>query len=135
MKNKYKIFIIACITLIMTGCSGSKEIQKTWKAEDANAKVYSIKIKDKEITISNDNENENLDYKQNAVGTSNGVKYYGLTIDNEKYSVIFPEKGNSALALLLKVNSDDYLSGTLIYAMNTKEQPSYKDYAEKFLSE
>lgn len=135
MKNKYKVFILVCITLIiMVGCSGSKEIQKTWKAEDKADKIYSIKIKDKEITISNDKENETLDYKQNAIGTSNGVKYYGLTIDNEKYSIVFPEKGNSELALFLKIDSDDYLDGTLVYAMNTKEQPSYKEYAEKYLT-
>ncbi|EOL45103.1 hypothetical protein [Enterococcus caccae] len=134
MKNKYKIFLLVCITLIiMVGCSGSKEIQKTWKAEDATDNVYSIEIKDKEITISNNKDTDKMDYKQNAVGTANGVKYYGLTIDNEKYSIIFPEKGNTDLALFLKIESDDYLDGTLVYAMNTKEQPSYKDYAEKYL--
>ncbi|MBO0466074.1 hypothetical protein IGL98_000254 [Enterococcus sp. DIV0840] len=135
MKNKYKIFLLVCITLIiMVGCSGSKEIQKTWKAEDATDNVYSIEIKANEINISNDKENEKLDYKQNVIGIENGVKYYGLTIDNEKYSILFPEKDNTDLALFLKIDSDDYLDGTLVYAMNTKEQPSYNDYAEKFLT-
>lgn len=135
MKNKYKVFILDCITLIiMVGCSGSKEIQKNWKAEDATDNVYSIEIKDKEIIISNNKDTDKMDYKQNAIGTSNGVKYYGLTIDNEKYSIIFPEKGNIDLALFLKIDSDDYLDGTLVYAMNTKEQPSYKEYAEKYLT-
>ncbi|OJG95001.1 hypothetical protein RV18_GL003167 [Enterococcus termitis] len=117
----------------MVGCSGSKEIQKNWKAEDAAGSAYSLEIKDKEITISNNKDTDKLDYKQNAVGTSNGVKYYGLMIDNEKYSIIFPEKGNTELALFLKIDSDDYLNGTLVYAMNIKEQPSYKDYAKKYL--
>lgn len=136
MKNKYKIFILVCTALvIMVGCSGSKKIQKTWKAEDATNTTYSIEIKDKKITVSSANDNEKLDYTQNAVGTSNGISYYGLTIDNEKYSILFPEKGNTDLALFLKINDDDYLNGTLIYAMNTKEQPNYQEYAEKYLTQ
>lgn len=135
MKNKFKVFFLLCTTLIiMVSCSGSKELQKSWQGEDAEANVYSIEIKDKELTISTNEVTETKNYKQNPVGTSNGVKYYGLTIDDETYSVIFPEKGNTDLALFMKTASDDYLDGTLIYAMNTKEKPNYKIYAEKFIT-
>ncbi|MBE9388580.1 hypothetical protein [Vagococcus salmoninarum] len=115
MKNKFKAFFLLCTTLIiMVSCSGSKELQKSWQGEDAEANVYSIEIKDKELTISTNEVTETKNYKQNPVGTSNGVKYYGLTIDDETYSVIFPEKGNTDVALFMKTASDDYLDGTLI---------------------
>lgn len=135
MKNKYKLFLFLCASLfIMASCSGSKNIQKKWKAEDAVNKVFSIEFKDKEMIVSNENETEKLAYKQNAVGVSNGIKYYGITVNNQSYSVIFPEKGNEELALLMRISGDDYLDGTLVYAMNTKEQPDYKEYAVKFLN-
>lgn len=135
MKNKYKLFLFLCASLfIMASCSGSKNIQKKWKAEDAANNVLSIEFKDKEMIVSNDSTTEKLPYKQNAVGVSNGIKYYGITVKNQAYSVVFPEKGNEDLALLMRISGDDYLDGTVVYAMNTQEQPSYKDYVVQFLN-
>lgn len=129
---KYFILLLGTALLIM-GCSGSSDIKHKWSVEDATGNTYAMNITDKEITISNDDNKDTMTYSQNAKGTSSGIKYYGLTVNNEKYSIIFPDKKNSDLALFLKINNDDYLSGTLVYAMNTEEKPNYKEYANKFL--
>lgn len=134
MKQKMvKVFFLGVFMLILTGCAGSKAIQKSWKVTDASNTSYTMEIKDKEIILSNAEENEKLSYKQNAVGFLNGTKYYGIIIDKVSYSIVFPEKDNPDLALFLKGDGEDYLTGELIYAMNSAEQPSYSEYAEKFI--
>ena len=68
MKNKFKAFFLLCTTLIiMVSCSGSKELQKSWQGEDAEANVYSIEIKDKELTISTNEVTEKKKYKKKTV--------------------------------------------------------------------
>jgi len=132
--RKIKYFILFIITtLLIVGCSGSSEIRKKWNVEDANGNTYVMDITDKEITISNEKNKDRMTYTQNAKGTSNGIKYFGLIVNNEKFSIIFPDKTNTDLALFLKIENDDYLSGALVYAMNTKGEPNYKEYAHKFL--
>ena len=66
----------------------------------------------------------------------NGVSYYGLTRkDNgETFSIVFPEKDKNTAIMLIPDSDDDYLTGSMLFAMNRKEKPDYKKYAEKYLN-
>jgi len=133
MKKLMAGLLLIVSTILLVSCAGSKAIQKSWKAEDASKSSYTLDIKENEIVLSGNNEVESLNYEQNAIGTKNGIKYYGLLINKEQFSIIFPDKDNQGIALFLKTtDNDDYLNGTLIYAMNTKEKPDYAEYGEKF---
>ena len=134
MKNKYLVTLIIVLTMLLTGCSGSKAIRGAWNAQDSEGNNYVLEFDERKITLSQGEEKETLTYEQNAVGTENGIKYYGLTIDNVSYSVIFPEKENQDLALFVKVTDEDnYLEGNLVYAINKNDEPNYQDYASKYI--
>ena len=91
-----------------------------------------IEIKDKTIIINE----EEYKYTQNAVGFKNGVSYYGLTRkDNgKKFSIVFPEKDKNVAIMLIPDSDEDYLTGSMLFAMNRKEKPDYKKYAEKYFN-
>ena len=130
MKKNILLFI-TCLSflLLLTACKGSKQIQGTWKAQDAAGSNKTITISKTTIKIGE----ETYDYTQNVVGIKNSSRYYVLKINKQMYSLIFPEKKND-IALLLQPDSDDnYLLGSLIYAMNKKEEPDYKEYAAEYL--
>ena len=91
-----------------------------------------IEIKEKTIIINE----EEYKYTQNAVGFKNGVSYYGLTRkDNGRtFSIVFPEKDKNVAIMLIPDSDEDYLTGSMLFAMNRKEKPDYKKYAEKYFN-
>lgn len=117
--------------VVLTSCSGSKSIQGTWMVQDGAGNNSKIVISSKTIKV----EGKTYKYKQNAVGVENGIHYYGIEEDGDSYSIIFPKKNSEAALLVLLDNDDDYLKGKLIYAMNKKEQPDYKEYVKKYFSQ
>jgi len=130
--KKNILIAITCLgfLLFLTGCKGSKQIQGTWKAQDSSGDNVIITISKTTIKIGEDSHK----YTQNVVGVDNSIHYYGIKINKQMYSLVFPEKGKD-IALLLKPDSDDnYLVGDLVYAMNKKEQPDYKEYANEYLN-
>ncbi|WP_342588721.1 glycosyltransferase [Lactococcus protaetiae] len=115
--------------VVLAGCSGSKSIQGTWKAQDGAGKNSTIIFTDKKVTV----DGQTYNYTQNAIGTENGIKYYGIKQDGQNYTIIFPVK-NKNIAIMIKPNStDDSLKGKMLYAMNKTVQPRYNDYATKYL--
>ncbi|URZ02839.1 glycosyltransferase [Clostridium felsineum] len=129
--NKITFFVMGLVMslLILTGCSGSKSIQGTWKVQNANGKNSTIVFKDKKVTV----DGKTFDYTQNAVGTENGINYYVIQQHNEKYTIIFPDKDKNIAIMIEPDSTDNYLQGKLLYAMNKIKQPNYKEYATKYL--
>lgn len=136
MKFKFgrRLFLMAgslFLGLIMlSACSGSKSIQGTWQVQDGAGKNSTLTFKDKKMTL----DGKTYDYKQNAVGFQNSVKYYGIQQDGKEYSIIFPDKDKNVALLLEPDSNDNYLKGSFLYAMNKKTTPSYKSYAKKYLN-
>ena len=135
MKNK-KIKALLLVVLsslfILIGCSGSPKIQGKWNVQDVRGEQTTIEIKEKTIIINE----EEYKYTQNAVGFKNGVSYYGLTRkDNGKiFSIVFPEKDKNVAIMLIPDSDEDYLTGSMLFAMNRKEKPDYRKYAEKYFN-
>ncbi|MEX2785707.1 glycosyltransferase [Streptococcus sp. H49] len=115
---------------LLSGCSGSDNLQGTWKVQDASGQNGTIEFKEKTVIV----DGEEYDYTQNAVGTENGVTYYGIKQNGQNYSIIFPEDDDN-LAIMLEVEStDNYLEGTMLYAMNKSKSPNYQSYAKKYMN-
>lgn len=127
--NKITLLVLALSLLILVGCSGSKSIQGTWRVQDGSGKNSTIVFKDKKITV----DGKTFDYTQNAIGTKNGINYCGIKQDNKNYTIVFPEKDKNIAIMIEPDSTDNYLQGKMLYAMNKKTQPSYKEYAKKYL--
>ncbi|GAB2025566.1 glycosyltransferase [Lactovum odontotermitis] len=127
-------FILLAVSLafafvLLTGCSGTKSIQGTWKVQDGSGANSTITFTDKMVTV----EGQNFDYTQNEAGTKNGINYYGIKQNNQNYTIIFPEKKDKNVAIMIKPDSiDEPLQGTLIHAMDKSKQPNYAEYAAKY---
>jgi hypothetical protein len=107
-----------------------KTYQGTWYVQNSEGQNSTINFMDKKIVIDDDE----YDYTQNAVGIENGIRYYGIVQNGKHYSIIFPEKDKN-IALMIKPNStDDYLQGTLIFAMNKNDAPNFNSYAKKYIN-
>ena len=53
--------------------------------------------------------------------------------NGESFTVVFPDQDKNVAVMIQPSSKEDILSGKLLYAMNKKEQPSYEDYAKKYL--
>ncbi|AYG00456.1 glycosyltransferase [Lactococcus allomyrinae] len=132
MKTNKIIFLLlglAISLVVLVGCSGSKSIQGTWKVQDASGDNSTITFTDKKVTV----DGQTYNYTQNAVGTENGVNYYGIKQDGQNYTIIFPDKNKNIAIMIQPDSTDDYLKGTMLYAMNKTNQPNYKEYSTKYL--
>ena len=76
---------------------------------------------------------EKFDYKQKSVKQKGEITYYEIEQNVGSYTVIFPDKDKNIAVMIQPSSKDDVLSGKLLYAMNKKEQPSYSEYAKKYI--
>ncbi len=125
--------LLVTVCMVLAGCKGSKNIQGEWFAQDSDEMDCKLIIDEDSIKVKGDTEKV-YSYKQHMVGTENGVTYYGIMLDGEEYSVVFPEKGVKDKGLILKVEGENKLSGTLVYALNSEEPPSFFDYLQQYMS-
>ncbi len=124
------VVLIILILLLLTSCKMSESVQGTWYAQDGGNKDHIIKFEDKAMTF-NDKEYE---IKQVAIGIKNGISYYGFKQNGETYSVVFPNSKDKNTAMLMLPNdTDNMLKGKVLYVMNKKEKPNYKEYISKYL--
>lgn len=119
--------IASLMAVALVSCSGSDAIQGKWLAQDGSGKDTVIVFNEKTLEI----DGMTYEYTQNAVGTKNGITYHGIEQEGETYSIIFPDE-NKDVALMISPSGDDYLAGTLVFAMNRNSQPDYYEYAEKY---
>lgn len=122
------IILVSMLTTLV-GCRGSKTFQGAWYAQNSDGKNLNIIFTEKKVSIDGDEYN----YTQNAIGTENGVKYYGIVQNGKHYSIIFPTKDRNIALMIEPDSSDDYLQGTLLFAMNKRSTPNYNNYAKKYI--
>lgn len=131
--NRKQLIIVGVVLLsmltLLAGCSGSKKFQGTWHVQNSKGKNLIITFTDKKVSIDGDE----YKYTQNAIGTENGVKYYGITQNGKTYSIIFPEKDENIALMIEPETTDNCLQGTLLFAMNKKREPNYNSYAKKYV--
>lgn len=113
---------------LLTAC-GTPNIQGKWKAQTIGGENQTIEFKEKKVVI----DGEEYDYEQHATGFKNNVKYVGLKIEEDNASIIFPDPDQNIAILLLVESTDDYLKGTMVAALNRKDNPDYQKYAEKYM--
>lgn len=134
MKQKIMSILMVVIGIVfLAGCDKAREIKTTWNIEDAFGNAYQMNIKDKEIIIIDGKEKQKMSFKQGDIGSTKGIKYYGLTMDGKNYSIIFPEEKNYNIALFIKRDKNNYTQGSLVFAMNKKEKPNYTEYNKEYL--
>ena len=133
--NKFKTAVIssllALFLVILSACGSSStpKLEGEWKAQTgANENVALVFAKD---TVSVNG--EKFDYKQTSVKQKGEITYYEIEQNGGSYTVIFPDKDKNIAVMIQPSSKDDVLSGKLLYAMNRKEQPSYSEYAKKYI--
>ena len=133
--NKFKTVVISSllalflILLSACGSSSTPKLEREWKAQTgANENVSLVFAKD---TVSVNG--EKFDYKQTSVKQKGEITYYEIEQNGGSYTVIFPDKDKNIAVMIQPSSKDDVLSGKLLYAMNRKEQPSYSEYAKKYI--
>jgi hypothetical protein len=83
--------------------------------------------------------NQNLSgtfYKSdvNIVRDNREIHYYGFsTKEQSSFSVVFPDKDKNVAVLIESNSNDTPLQGKMLYAMNKREEPDYKKYANEYL--
>lgn len=124
-------FLAFCLVLLSACSAGasSNDLQGEWKAQTADQKNVSLKFDKDTVTV----DGEEFSYKQKSAESKNNMTYYKIEQNGGDYSVIFPEKDKNIAIMIQPDSSNDDLSGTMLYAMNKKEQPNYKEYAEKYM--
>ncbi len=129
MKKIYLPIIFTMLLLLVTACSGSDAIQGSWETQDSNGNYGTMVFEDKTITY----DGKTFEYTQNAVGTKNGIQYYGIRQNGQTYSIIFPEKDKNIAFMIVPDSSDSYLTGSVVYVMDRTQQPNYSEYVEAYL--
>lgn len=141
MKMKEKnILITVCVVigaiglLVLSGCGGGKDIQGKWYIQRSDGSTGTMTVTDKTIDLGGKVDK----YVVSAKGFKNQVWYYvlqeSLKSNSRMIVIVFPEKGDKNTALIIKPdNKDNYLKGTMIWAMHREKTPDYQEFANKYM--
>lgn len=116
MKNIIKIVGLSIIALIVAACGGSDVYQGEWQANDDSGNHYTVYFEPKHLTITDSKGSvTESNYTQNSVHNSNGIKTYGIKLeDGSSYQVHFPIKNNENRAQLIIPPQSTSFSGITI---------------------
>ena len=130
MKKIIAAVLLSLSLVLISACSSSPaKLEGKWKVQTGDKKNGELVFTKDTVTV----DGERYPYKQKSIERKDGIVYYKIEQNGESYSVIFPDPDKN-IAIMIQPNSkEDDLSGLLLYAMNKKEQPSYEDYAKKYL--
>lgn len=112
------------IIVIITSCSGSSTYQGNWKALDNDGSKVEIRIEENTMSF---NDEDSYDYTQNSINVSNGIKTYGINLnDGRSYLLRFPLAKDTTRAILMDPNENvlyvmsrtDYMSQEDLYKLN-----------------
>lgn len=121
-KNKVSVYValLVVLALFLVGCKVSDDYQGEWFALDRTNSEVIVTIDEKNLTY------EKMEHplKQVGVGTENGVKYFKIKLNDENYNLVYPEKGNTDEAVIIKPEDEDRpIEGRIVFKMNRKEYP------------
>ena len=134
--NKIKRIIITFFfsisLVILTACGASSSAPKLegeWKAQTGASKNVTLVFTKDTVTV----DGEKFDYKQKSMQQKGEITYCEIEQNGESFTVVFPDQDKNVAVMIQPSSKEDILSWKLLYAMNKKEQPSYEDYAKKYL--
>lgn len=113
--------------LLLVGCSGSDTYAGLWKATNNQGENFDITFTEKSFNVKSENsETTSFNYSQNAVKISNGVKSYGIKLDDGRaYQIVFPIVNNTNVGIisletgepLYTISRDKYITYDEIYKL------------------
>ncbi|MFA0964458.1 hypothetical protein AB9P05_21810 [Roseivirga sp. BDSF3-8] len=115
--------IVLLFVLFLTACEGSDVYQGEWMAVDGEGGKAQISFTPNSMTITGESgESGEWEYTQNSVAIENGMRTYGINLDNGlSYSIVFPVKGNTQKGAIADQN------GQIIYIIGRNDYLSYDD--------
>lgn len=121
--KKISITLLAILSVILVGCSGSDTYRGSWKATDSKGAKFEIFFDAKNFTVKNNSgKSEKYDYTQNSVVIENSVTTYGIQLgDGRGYQINFPNAENETLGFIKDEN------GNPIYTISRKDYIQYED--------
>ena len=129
MKKILTYITLPVFLVILTACGNSSDaLQGEWKAQTGAQKNVVLKFDNDKVTV----DGKEYDYKQKSVEKKGDITYYKIEQNGENYTVIFPDKDKNIAVMIQPYSSKDDLNGTMLYAMNKKEQPNYSEYSKKY---
>lgn len=129
MKKILTYIALPVFLVILTACGNSSDaLQGEWKAQTGAQKNVVLKFDKDKVTV----DGKEYDYKQKSVEKKGDITYYKIEQNGENYTVIFPDKDKNIAVMIQPYSSKDDLNGTMLYAMNKKEQPNYSEYSKKY---
>ena len=129
MKKILTYITLPVFLVILTACGNSSDaLQGEWKAQTGAQKNVVLKFDKYKVTV----DGKEYDYKQKSVEKKGDITYYKIEQNGENYTVIFPDKDKNIAVMIQPYSSKDDLNGTMLYAMNKKEQPNYSEYSKKY---
>lgn len=131
LKIAIALFVLALSFFLPVGRSGSAKIRGKWKTQTSDGENIEMDFKRWSVFLNDDE----YYYEQNASGIEDGVRYYGIEIDDEPFSIIFPGKDRNVAMMIKPDTEDSHISGFFIFAMHRKTQPKYEEYGKKYIAE
>ena len=134
--NKYiKIISYILLTVFLisfSACSKSTNlIEGEWKAQTGAMKNEIVKFDNDKVTVNG----KEYDYKLKSKENKGDLIYYKIEQNGESYTIIFPDKDKNIAIIIQPYSQNDDLYGKVLYAMNKKDQPNYKEYVKKYINQ
>lgn len=116
-RKKLKGLFLGLVMLtILASCKVSKDYQGEWFALDGLGNQVKLNYTEKELKT---NDGKKYELSQYGTGLENGMKYYQIKIDNDKYTFIYPEKNDKDTAVVVKPDDEDKpLKGKILFKVS-----------------
>lgn len=105
------LFVVA--SLLLTSYRGSKSIQGTWQAQEGDGDLVTLEFTENKVIV----DGQEADYKKAGFGIQNGVHYVLIEQAGDDYTIIFPDKKDDKIAMMIEpYSADESLEGAVLYA-------------------
>ena len=135
--NKFKTAVISSllalflILLSACGSSSTPKLEGEWKAQTGAMNNEIVKFDNDKVTVNG----KEYDYKLKSKENKGDLIYYKIEQNGETYTIIFPDKDKNIAIMIQPYSQNDDLYGKVLYEMNKKDQPNYKEYVKKYISQ
>ena len=135
--NKFKTAVISSllalflILLSACGSSSTPKLEGEWKAQTGAMNNEIVKFDNDKVTVNG----KEYDYKLKSKENKGDLIYYKIEQNGESYTIIFPDKDKNIAIMIQPYSQNDDLYGKVLYEMNKKDQPNYKEYVKKYISQ
>ena len=131
-KKILTLSIFTIFLIFVSGCGNSKNLLLgEWNAEKDIDVNDIVKFDNDKVTVNG----KEYDYKLKSKENKGDLIYYKIEQNGESYTIIFPDKDKNIAIMIQPYSQNDDLYGKVLYAMNKKDQPNYKEYVKKYISQ